>query len=80
VGAVGDPAVIGRAGSVTIATRGRGGAGEVQVSVRGGVETYLAWSDEPLPKGTSVLVIGTRGPRTVEVVPWTDTLALNAGC
>jgi hypothetical protein len=80
VGAVGDPAVIGRAGNVTVATRGPGGAGEVQVSVRGGVETYLAWSDDPLPKGTSVLVIGTRGPRTVDVVPWTDTLALKSEC
>jgi hypothetical protein len=80
VGAVGDPAVIGRAGYVTVATRGSDGAGEVQVSVRGGVETYLAWSDDPLPKGASVLVIGTRGPRTVDVVPWTDTLALNADC
>ncbi|WP_084011311.1 hypothetical protein [Pseudofrankia sp. DC12] len=75
---MGDPAVIGRAGHVTVATRGLDGAGEVQVSVRGGVETYLAWSDDPLPKGAPVLVIGTRGPRTVDVVPWTDTPALNA--
>jgi len=80
VGAVSDPAVIGRAGHVTVATRGAGGAGEVQVSVRGGIETYLAWSDEPLLKGAAVLVIGTRGPRTVDVVPWTDTPALHADC
>lgn len=75
---MGDPAVIGRGGFVTVATRGPAGAGEVQVSVRGGVETYLAWSDEPLVKGASVLVIGTRGPRTVDVVPWTDPLALKS--
>jgi hypothetical protein len=75
---VGDHAVIGRAGHVTVATRGAGGAGEVQVSVRGGVETYLAWSEVPLPKGAAILVIGTRGPRTVDVTPWSDTRALSA--
>ena len=69
---VGDPAVIGLVGAVTVATRGTSGAGEVALRVRGGIETYLAWSDDPLPKGGWVLVIGTRGPRTVDVMPWTD--------
>jgi hypothetical protein len=73
--AVGDTSVIGRVGTLVVATRGGGGAGEVALKVRGGVETYLAWSDEPLPKGTSVLVVGERGPRTVDVVAWTDFTA-----
>ena len=69
---MGEVSVIGRVGPLVVATRGTGGAGEVRLRVRGGTETYLAWSDDPLPKGASVLVIGTRGPRTVDVVPWTD--------
>lgn len=77
---MGDPSVVGRVGSLVVATRGPGGAGEVQLKVRGGVETYLAWSSEPLPKGASVLVVGTRGPRTVEVAPWTDFMTFDAGC
>jgi hypothetical protein len=72
--------VVGRLGSVVVATRGTGGAGEVAVRVRGGVETFLAWSEEPLPKGAPVLVIGTRGPRTVDVVPWTEsTMTFDGG-
>lgn len=67
-----DPAVIGNVGHLIVATRGAGGAGEVQLRVRGGTETYLAWSAEPLAKGSYVLVIDTRGPRTVDVMAWTD--------
>jgi membrane protein implicated in regulation of membrane protease activity len=62
--------VIGCVGSLTVATRGRAGAGEVLVTVRGSRETYLAWSQESLPRGTDVLVIDVRGPRTVQVEPW----------
>jgi membrane-bound ClpP family serine protease len=40
--------------------------------VRGSKEAYLAWSQEPLPKGTEVLVIDTRGPRTVLVEEWSS--------
>jgi uncharacterized protein YcgI (DUF1989 family) len=34
------------------------------------LETFLAWSDTELPKGTTVLVVETRGQRTVDVVAW----------
>ena len=59
-----------------------GESNEVLVKIRGGSEAYLAWSDEPLAKGSTVLVIGTRGSRTVDVVAWfgpptVDTLALD---
>jgi hypothetical protein len=70
---VADPMVVGCVGSVVVATRGADGAGEIAVRVRGGVETFLAWSDEALPRGAPVLVIGTLGPRTVEVVEWTES-------
>jgi membrane protein implicated in regulation of membrane protease activity len=67
---VGDMSVIGCVGSLVVATRGDAGAGEVLLNVRGSKEAYLAWSDHPLPKGTEVLVIDTRGARTVMVEPW----------
>ncbi|MDT7763764.1 MAG: hypothetical protein QOC63_3184 [Mycobacterium sp.] len=68
---VGDVSVIGCLGPLIVATRGAEGAGEVLLNVRGTKEAYLAWSEEPLPKGTEVLVIDTRGPRTVDVEAWT---------
>ncbi|MBP2330028.1 membrane protein implicated in regulation of membrane protease activity [Kibdelosporangium banguiense] len=63
---------VGRIGVLLVATRGAGGPGEVQLKIRGGTETFLAYSDEPLPKGATVLVVGQRGARTVDVVPWSD--------
>jgi membrane protein implicated in regulation of membrane protease activity len=41
------------------------------VTLRGSKETFLAWSDQPLLKGTKVLVVEVRGARTVVVEPWT---------
>jgi hypothetical protein len=67
---MGDVSVIGRVGPLIVATRGTQGAGEVLLTVRGSTEAFLAWSKEPLPKGLEVLVIDTRGPRTVLVEPW----------
>jgi hypothetical protein len=67
-----DEALIGLIGVLTVATRGPGGPGEVRVPVRGGTEDLIAWSPEPLPKGTSVLVIESRGHRTVDVSSWSD--------
>jgi membrane protein implicated in regulation of membrane protease activity len=40
--------------------------------LRGSKEAFLARSEEPLPKGTKVLVVEVRGPRTVAVEPWTE--------
>lgn len=69
---MGDPEAIGCVGVLTVATRGSSGCGEVLVKVRGGTESFLAWSDEPLAKGTTVLVIESRGARAVHVVRWID--------
>lgn len=69
---VSDTSAIGCVGTLHVATRGKDGAGEVVVTVRGSKEALLAWSDEPLPKGSKVLVVEVRGPRTVVVEPWTD--------
>jgi hypothetical protein len=45
------------------------------VKIRGGSEAYIAWSPTPLPKGATVLVIESRGSRTVDVSEWTDPLS-----
>ena len=55
-----------------MATRGEAGPGEVLVNMRGGTEAYLAWSEQPLAKGTDVLVFNSRGERTVDVMEWND--------
>jgi hypothetical protein len=65
-----DEESIGQLGTLTVGTRGASGPGEVRVSVRGGSECFLAWSETPLPRGASVLIIDYRGPRTVDVVEW----------
>ena len=69
-----DESAVGRIGTLTVATRGSDGPGEVVVKVRGGTEAYLAWSDQPLAKGTAVLVWSSRGARTVDVMQWSDPL------
>ncbi|HEY2101299.1 MAG: hypothetical protein QOI50_611 [Pseudonocardiales bacterium] len=63
-----DLSAVGTVGVLTVATRGGQGAGEVLISLRGGSESLLAWSDEPLPKGTDVLVVDVIASRTVRVV------------
>jgi hypothetical protein len=67
-----DDAVVGCTGVLLVGTRGTAGPGEALVRVRGGSETFLAWSPEPLLKGTPVLVIESRGSRQVDVVAWAD--------
>ena len=69
-----DESSIGRVGVLTVATRGQDGPGEVHIKIRGGSETFLAWSEKPLPKGATVLVIESRGARAVDVIEWEDAL------
>lgn len=59
---------------MTVATRGPEGPGEVLIRMRGGTEAYLAWSEQALPRGTTVLVFNSRGGRTVDVMEWSDPL------
>ena len=70
----GDQSLIGSIGVLLVATRGKAGPGEVLLKIRGGTEAYLAWSSNPIPKGATVLVIETRGARTVDVSEWADPL------
>jgi hypothetical protein len=66
--------VIGSIGVLVVGTRGPQGPGEVLVKIRGGSEAYIAWSPAPIPKGATVLVIESRGARSVDVSEWTDPL------
>ena len=70
----GDESLIGSIGVLIIATRGAAGPGEVMVKIRGGSEAFIAWSAEPIPRGSTVLVINNRGTRTVDVSAWMDPL------
>ena len=69
-----DESSIGCVGVLTVGTRGAAGPGEVLIKIRGGSEAFLAWSDRPLPKGATVLVIESRGGRAVDVIEWEDAL------
>ena len=69
-----DESSIGRVGVLTVGTRGDAGPGEVLIKIRGGSEAFLAWSERPLPKGATVLVIESRGARAVDVIEWEDAL------
>jgi membrane protein implicated in regulation of membrane protease activity len=67
-----DESAVGATGVLVVATRGTHGPGEVLIKIRGGTETYLAWSDDPLPKGETVLVVQAVGARQVAVVAWAE--------
>lgn len=61
---------IGRLGRLTVATRGADGPGEVVVPIRGGSETFTAYSAVPLHKDQQVYVAEDLGGRKVTVVAW----------
>ena len=66
-----DSSEIGSVGVLTIGTRGQHGPGEVRIKIRGGSESFIAWSESPLPRGATGLVIDSRGQRAVNVMAWT---------
>jgi hypothetical protein len=63
-----DQSAVGSSGVLLVGTRGPQGPGEVLLQIRGGTEAYIAWSEEPLPKGSEVLVFNSRGDRSVDVM------------
>jgi hypothetical protein len=69
-----DESAVGCVGVLTVGTRGEAGPCEVHIKIRGGSETFLAWSDSPLPKGATVLITESRGRRAVDVIEWEDVL------
>jgi hypothetical protein len=69
-----DESSVGCVGVLIVGTRGGDGPGEVLIKIRGGSEAFLAWSEKPLPRGATVLVIESRGARAVDVIEWEDAL------
>ena len=65
----GDDPIVGKLGIVTHPIRA-GRPGEIVVHIRGGTETYMAYSDADLAEKTEVLVVAKRSNRTVEVTPF----------
>jgi hypothetical protein len=65
-----DDQPVGLEGILVTGTRGRHGPGEVAVTIRGAREDFIAYSDEPIPARTAVLVIEMRSNREVTVVTW----------
>jgi hypothetical protein len=69
-----DQSPVGCTGEVIVATRGVDGPGEVLLKMRGGTEAYLAWSEESLPRGTTVLAFNARGDRSVDVMQFSQEM------
>jgi hypothetical protein len=65
-----DLEVTGKVGRVIVRVRGSEGPGEVLVRVRGGSEAFIAYADTEIERDTDVLVVASRGERSVDVVPW----------
>jgi hypothetical protein len=58
--------LVGVEATVTNPTRGNEGPGEVDIPYKG---VYIAYSEEPLERGTAVVVYEQLGPRKVRVAP-----------
>jgi hypothetical protein len=60
--------LIGTIGRVTVSIPANG-PGEVLLPVRGGSEAFAAWSDEPIPRHSRVVVVDALSARSVLVTP-----------
>jgi len=60
--------LVGMVGRVTVSIPVNG-PGEVLLPVRGGSEAFAAWSDEPIPRHSRVLVVDALSARSVLVTP-----------
>ena len=59
----------GKVGRVTVSISVHG-PGEVLLPVRGGTEAFAAWSDEPIPRHSRIVVVETISARSVFVTPF----------
>jgi hypothetical protein len=60
--------LLGKVGRVTVSIP-LSGPGEVLLPVRGGSEAFAAWSDEPIPRHSRVVVVEMLSARSVLVTP-----------
>ena len=63
-----DQGLLGTIGRVTVSIPA-GGPGEVLLPVRGGTEAFAAWSDEPIPRHSRIVVVQCMSARSVIVTP-----------
>lgn len=63
--------MVGEIGWVTTRIAGGDRPGEVQVPLRGGSETFIAYGSEPIERGAQVVVVARRLGRSLEVTPFT---------
>jgi membrane protein implicated in regulation of membrane protease activity len=61
---------VGKVGRVVVRIRGGEQPGEVALPLQGTTELWIAYAETELPVGADVLVIGFRGGRRIDVVPW----------
>lgn len=61
--------LLGKIGRVTVSIPASG-PGEVLLPVRGGTEAFAAWSDEPVPRHSRVVVVECLSARSVFVTPF----------
>jgi hypothetical protein len=69
VSAGAEQSVLGAIGRVTVSIP-VGGPGEVLLPVRGGTEAFAAWSDEPIPRHSRIVVVECMSARSVVVTPF----------
>ena len=67
---MGETSLAGMVGEIVTRIRGPVSPGEVRVLFRGCYETLIAYGDQPIERGTAVLVTGPHGAGAVEVIPW----------
>jgi hypothetical protein len=60
--------LLGTIGRVTVSIPADG-PGEVLLPVRGGTESFAAWSDEPIPRHSRIVVVECMPGRSVIVTP-----------
>src|SRR5580658_5759821 len=58
-----EESLLGKIGRLTVSIP-ENGPGEVLLSVRGGSEAFAAWSDEPIPRHSRVLVVEALSARS----------------
>jgi hypothetical protein len=68
VSADADQGLLGTIGRVTVSIPA-GAPGEVLLPVRGGTEAFAAWSDEPIPRHSRIVVVECMSGRSVIVTP-----------
>lgn len=59
--------LVGKVGFVTTRIPGSGVAGEVQIPLRGGSETFIARASSPIERGAQVVVVDRHPGRVVDV-------------